>query len=191
MGLMLLGDFCMAPDKSLVTALVPGSSVQQTAHYYSTCHGPNPLHQELVNAVIYITRTTHTCIFSNTPSWKKQYLSRDYLGKAIEIELHHGICVANTELTKGMQSLEAMHTMYEWLVGRYPLSNDLSHSAMRITTWICILFRRNCVSWYSLDFRENVSDSLVRKYCYWNLLCVAVTSPLSRIARYKSQLLNL
>ena len=151
-----LGDFCMDPTASVASAIEDDTEVQQSAKYYSTCRGINPLHQEL----------------------SKSYLARDYLGTAINIELTDGVCQNDPNLIVAMRALSNMHVHYEWIADE--LNCDQLH---RI--WTIIFERSLCtltisgIFWVWVSqfialaalFLVSISSSVMMLYFdnYWDI----------------------
>jgi hypothetical protein len=52
-----------------------------------------------------------------------KYVKRDYLGKAIRIELKNGICSGNQHLTSAVTTLSLMYSDYEYIVNEIACSS--------------------------------------------------------------------
>jgi len=141
---------------SISSGIEEGSNIQRSAQYYSTCAGINPLHDQLVQS----------------------YVARDYLGKAINIELRKDVCEGNTDLQKAIMSLSNMHTLYEWIADE--LSCTEIHSVWVMTfekalctdtiTGVFFLWVSQGISMIAL-FLVSISSSIMMLYFdnYWDI----------------------
>ena len=114
-ALVALGDFCMDPTESVVSAIEEDTVIQESARYYSTCQGHSPLNSGLTNA----------------------YSARDQLGHAIHIELTDGVCPNDPNLMDSMRALSRMHSWFEWIAE--DLDCDSVHG-----TWVMTFERALC-----------------------------------------------
>jgi len=146
----------MNPTASVISAITWDTQVQESAAYYSTCQGINPLHQEL----------------------SKSYLARDYLGTAINIELRDGVCRDDPNLIIAMRALSNMHVHYEWIADE--LNCDQLHQI-----WATIFEKSLCtltisgIFWVWISqvialvslFLVSISSSVMMLYFnnYWDI----------------------
>ena len=127
-ALMTFGDFCMNPDLNVENALPPGQ-LANTAHYYATCWGENPIHQDL----------------------SYSYAVRDVLGTDMNKLYNPDFptvganptppCLLNHEVMVAYRSLQRVHTIYELVASQtscetlHPIMAETFQLAVCINTF--------------------------------------------------------
>lgn len=98
MGMMYISDFCMDPTVNVVESLTGMGLIQQTAKYYGTCRGLNPIHRNLASA----------------------YSLRDVVGKQLvnlfsKLVNSNAPCVNDRTTEDAFRALQNVHSNYEAL----------------------------------------------------------------------------